>query len=67
MIINKEYDIFIAFHGSSDEDGAVKQAEIIYNYLTDNGLKCFLFSKNSDSSVYKANFMKIITCCLTLL
>lgn len=67
MIINKQYDVFIAFHGSSGEDGDLEQARRVYNYLKDQGIKCFLFSENSDSSAYKANFVKIMQSRLLLL
>lgn len=60
MNLNIEYDVFIAFHDSAGSDGALAQAESIYAYLQNNGLKCFLFPQDSNSSIYKANFIKIM-------
>ncbi len=67
MNITNQYDVFIAFHDSSRSSGALRQAESIYNYLQQQGIKCFLFPESSSSSVYKANFIKIMQSRLLLL
>ena len=66
MIINNEYDIFIAFHNSNSENGSGDEAKKIYDFFSDNGLKCFLFSENN-FQLYKANFVKIMQSKLFLL
>lgn len=66
MNLTTEYDVFIAFHGSGDEDGSAAQAKLIYDYLQSNGLKCFLFTQN-EGTIYKANFIKILQSKLFLL
>ena len=60
------YDVFIAFHNSGDDSGSGKQAEAIYKYLTENGIKCFLFTESIES-IYKANFVKIMQSKLLLM
>ena len=60
MIINKEYDVFIDNHDSTGATGALHKAEIVYDFLSEKGFKCFLFSKSRENSVYKANYMKLL-------
>ena len=60
MNINTNYDVFIAFHDSSGKDNALNEAKEVYEYLTNQGIKCFLFSEDHSSSLYKANFLKIM-------
>lgn len=67
MIINKKYDVFIAYHGSSGENSVLQKAEEVYDYLSGRGLRCFLFSRDNNNGVYKANFMKIMQSSLMLL
>lgn len=43
MQLKKEYDVFIAYHGSYEKDGSAGYADKIYNYLTQLGKKCFSF------------------------
>ncbi|MDE7107803.1 MAG: hypothetical protein K2O39_05710 [Clostridiales bacterium] len=66
MNLTNEYDVFIAFHGSGDENGSSDQAKIVYDYLKANGKKCFLFTQEN-GSIYKANFIKIMKSKLFLL
>lgn len=58
-MIEKEYDVFIAYHGSYEKDSARGIAEEVYNYLKEKGLKCFFFPKmNKDT--YKANIIDVM-------
>lgn len=67
MNLTNEYDVFIAFHDSTGADGALQQAELLYNFLQNHGIKCFLFPESSRSSAYKANFIKIMQSRLLIL
>ncbi len=67
MNINIDYDVFIAFHDSSGEDKALAEAKEVYDYLEENGIKCFLFPSSSVSSLYKSNFIKIMQSRLLIL
>lgn len=41
LLIEKTFDIFIAYHGTDDPSGSMGKAEEIYNLLTSLGLDCF--------------------------
>lgn len=43
MQLKKEYDVFIAYHGSYEQGGSAGFAENLYNYLSQHGRKCFFF------------------------
>ena len=40
--------LFIAYHGSYDQNGSLTKAEELYRYLTEHGVDCFLYSQNKD-------------------
>lgn len=42
--------LFIAYHGTYDNDGSLRKAEEIYNYLTEAGVDCFLFSASASNN-----------------
>ncbi len=39
------WDVFIAYHGTYDENGTCKKAEELFDFLTDNGIRCYFFPK----------------------
>ncbi|MCH5160248.1 MAG: hypothetical protein J1F66_05345 [Clostridiales bacterium] len=60
MSLTKTYDVFIAYHGSYDPEGARTYADKVYEYLNDEcKLKCFYFPKSS-SDIYKANMLEVM-------
>lgn len=58
-MLKKEYDVFVAYHGSYDSNGTAQIAEEFYNYLTKKGLKVFYFPKIK-RDVYKANIIDVM-------
>jgi len=50
--MNFEYDLFIAYHGSNNPKGSLAKAEEIYSYLTERGVKVFLFSHNANKDIF---------------
>lgn len=58
-MLKKEYDVFVAYHGSYDSSGTAKIAEEFYNYLTEKGLKVFYFPKIK-RDLYKANIIDVM-------
>lgn len=66
MAYKKEYDMFIAYHGSYEKGGSKEYADKIYDYLTQNGLKCYYFPKSS-KDIYKANIIEVMKSRLFLL
>lgn len=55
----KTYDVFIAYHGSYEQNGSKKYADEIYEYLTSKGLKCFYFPRSA-KDIYKANIIEVL-------
>lgn len=41
MITKKDFDVFIAYHGTEDVGGSMNKAREIYEILTERGLNCF--------------------------
>ena len=41
MITRKDFDLFIAYHGTNNETGSLNKAREIYDYLTAQGFNCF--------------------------
>lgn len=39
------WDVFIAYHGTYDKESSKEKAEVIYRYLTENGVSCYYFPK----------------------
>lgn len=66
MQLKKEYDVFIAYHGSYEKGGSAEYADKIYNYLTQLGKKCFFFPR-SEKDTYKANIIEVMKSRLFLL
>lgn len=44
-----KYDVFIAYHGTYDDNGSAQKANDIYEHLTENGLKCYYYPKTSNN------------------
>ena len=42
--------LFIAYHGTYDQNGSLKKAEKIYDYLREHGVDCFLFSAHAGTN-----------------
>ena len=59
MQLKKEYDVFIAYHGSYEADGSARTADRIYSYLTGKGIKCFYFPRSAKDA-YKANIIEVM-------
>lgn len=60
MSLIKQYDVFIAYHGSyAGERGSRGYADTVYNYLNEKGLNCFYFPY-SQKDVYKANIIEVM-------
>jgi len=57
--MNKEYDAFIAYHGTYEEGSSKPYADKLYEYLTSKGLKCFYFPA-AHNDAYKANIFEVI-------
>ncbi len=58
-MFKKEYDIFIAYHGSYEKDSSRATSEKIYKYLEGNGYSCFYFPYDEKDS-YKSNIVDVI-------
>jgi len=59
MQLKKEYDVFIAYHGSYEETGSARYANKIYDYLTARKVKCFYFPRSARDT-YKANIIDVM-------
>ncbi len=59
MYLKKEYDVFIAYHGSYEKGGSKEYADMIYDRLTEKGLKCFYFPRSAKDA-YKANIIEVM-------
>lgn len=62
MIINYEYDVFIAFFNSGEAE-SFNEAEEIKDYLEGKGLKCFLFedrNRGGNCTNYRSTFINIM-------
>lgn len=60
MSFKKNYDVFIAYHGTYAENGSRVYADKIYKYLTSQGLNCFYFPYESQDA-YKANIIDVMS------
>lgn len=58
-MIKKEFDLFLAYHGSYDDKGTKLICDRLYDFLNENNIKTFYFPK-SDKDVYKANIIEAI-------
>lgn len=58
-MIEKVFDVFIAYHGSYDEKGSREVSDRLYKFLTDKGLKPFYFPF-SGKDIYKSNIIEVI-------
>ena len=59
MGFKKEIDVFIAYHGTYEQDSSVDYADKLYSFLSENGIKCFYFPK-SGKDVYKSNILDVM-------
>lgn len=59
MRFHKEYDVFIAYHGSYENNGSKAYADKVYNYLNSKGIQCFYFPA-SCKDIYKANIIEVM-------
>lgn len=59
MYLKKEYDVFIAYHGSYETGGSKAFADKVYEKLVSHGLKCFYFPRSSKDE-YKANIIEVM-------
>ncbi len=66
MQLKKEYDVFIAYHGSYESGSSAEYAEKLYEYLTKLGKKCFFFPRAAKDT-YKANIIEVMKSRLFLL
>lgn len=66
MQLKKEYDVFIAYHGSYEQGGSAEYADKLYNYLSRMGKKCFFFPRAAKDT-YKANIIEVMKSRLFLL
>lgn len=55
-MLQKTYNLFIAYHGSYDSSGSYPIASQLYDYLTSRGLSVFFFPA-SGRDLYKANII----------
>lgn len=58
-MIKKEFDLFLAYHGSYDAKGPKAICDRLYKFLKENKIKTFYFPE-SDKDVYKANIIEAI-------
>lgn len=58
-MFEKIHDVFIAYHGTYENNSACEYANRIYNYLKSVGFNCFYFPKEKDDS-YKSNVIDVI-------
>lgn len=58
-MLRKEYDVFIAYHGSYDTKGSIKIAEKLYNCLIELGYSVFFFPQ-MQGDAYKANIIDVM-------
>ena len=66
MKLKKEYDVFIAYHGSYEQGGSIEYANKVYDYLTQHGIRCFFFPRAARDT-YKANIIEVMKSKLFLL
>lgn len=66
MQLKKEYDVFIAYHGSYEQGSSAQYADKLYDYLTQRGKKCFFFPRAAKDT-YKANIIEVMKSRLFLL
>lgn len=66
MNFKKEYDIFLAYHGSHEDGGSRQYATDVYRFLSEKGIRCFFFPF-SGKDVYKANIIEVMKSRLFLL
>lgn len=59
MRLKKEYDVFIAYHGSYEDGGSREGSDIVYKYLSERGLKCFYFPY-SGKDTYKSTILDVM-------
>ena len=57
--MRKEYDVFIAYHGSYEGSGTRNAADHIFSYLSERGFKCFYFPY-SGKDAYKSNILDVM-------
>lgn len=58
-MIDKAYDVFLAYNGTYEPGGSAEIAESLYDYLTNNGLKVFFFPRCC-RDIYKANIIEVL-------
>lgn len=58
-MITKDFDVFIAYHGSYDKNGSREICDRLYDFLKRNGIKPFYFPY-SGKDIYKANIIEVI-------
>ena len=59
MAYQKEYDIFVAYHGSYEVGGSKQYADKLVDYLLERGIKCYYFPY-SNKDIYKANIIEVM-------
>lgn len=59
-----KFDVFISYHGGQGDNNrsSYNKAESLYDFLTHNGLSCFLYKKESNEDFYDAidNAIRIV-------
>lgn len=58
-MFNKEYDLFLAYHGSYERDGSKVIADQIYSFMVKKGLHVFYYPE-SRRDLYKANIIDVM-------
>lgn len=58
-MINKSYDVFLAYNGTYEPGGSSDIAGELYDYLKLKGLRVFFFPKCS-RDIYKANIIEVL-------
>lgn len=58
-MFNKEYDLFLAYHGSYEHNGSKAIADKLYNFMIEKGLNAFYYPK-SRRDLYKANIIDVM-------
>lgn len=59
MAFKKVYDVFIAYHGSYEQNGSRMYADKVYEFLKSKNLKCFYFPATQNDA-YKANIIDVM-------
>ncbi len=58
-MFSKKYDVFLAYHGTHENDGLMEVCNKIYNFLIENGIKTFFFPQSAGDN-YRINIAKVM-------